>query len=155
MKKIFISLQHIDKKRVINIIMAENMYTFSMIKPEAVQNNLTGKILSEIESNGFKIAKLREISMSYEQAQGFYESLREMPFYKDLCAYMSSGSVIAMVLEKENAVKDFRELIGATNPAEARIGTIRRKYGHSKSQNAIHGSDSDESAERECRFFDL
>lgn len=135
--------------------MTENVYTFSMIKPEAVQNNLTAKILSEIESNGFKIAKLRKISMSYERAQGFYESLREMPFYEELCKYMSSGSVIAMVLEKENAVKDFRELIGATNPAEARIGTIRRKYGLSKSQNAIHGSDSDESAERECRFFEL
>ena len=133
--------------------MQENVFTFSIIKPDAIQHNHTGSILFEIEDNGFRIDKLRKISMSYKQAQGFYESLKDLPFYNDLCTYMSSGDIVIMILEKKNAVKDFRDLIGATDPAEARIGTIRRRFGISKGQNAIHGSDSDESAERECNFF--
>ena len=130
-------------------------YTFSMIKPDAVKSNLTGKILEEIETNGFKILKLRKIKMTKEQAEEFYISLKDMPFYSELCEYMSSGEVVAMVIQKENAVIDFRNLIGATDPAQANIGTIRKKYGISKGSNAIHGSDSDQNAIRESNFFDL
>lgn len=130
-------------------------YTFSMIKPDAVKSNLTGKILEEIETNGFRILKLRKIKMTTEQAKEFYISLKDMPFYNELCEYMSSGEVVAMVIQKENAVIDFRNLIGATDPAQANIGTIRKKYGISKGSNAIHGSDSDQNAIRESNFFDL
>ena len=130
-------------------------YTFSMIKPDTVKSNLTGKILEEIETNGFKILKLRKIKMTKEQAEEFYISLKDMPFYSELCEYMSSGEVVAMVIQKENAVIDFRNLIGATDPAQANIGTIRKKYGISKGSNAIHGSDSDQNAIRESNFFDL
>ncbi len=130
-------------------------YTFSMIKPDAVKSNLTGKILEEIETNGFKILKLRKIKMTKEQAEEFYISLKDMPFYSELCEYMSSGEVVAMVIQKENAVIDFRNLIGATDPAQANIGTIRKKYGISKGSNAIHGSDSDQNAIRESKFFEL
>ena len=130
-------------------------YTFSMIKPDAVKSNLTGKILEEIETNGFKILKLRKIKMNIEQAKEFYVSLKDMPFYNELYNYMSSGEVVAMVIQKENAVIDFRNLIGATDPAQANIGTIRKKYGISKGSNAIHGSDSDQNAIRESIFFDL
>ena len=130
-------------------------YTFSMIKPDAVKSNLTGKILEEIETNGFKILKLRKIKMTTEQAKEFYISLKDMPFYNELCEYMSSWEVVAMVIQKENAVIDFRNLIGATDPAQANIGTIRKKYGISKGSNAIHGSDSDQNAIRESKFFEL
>ena len=130
-------------------------YTFSMIKPDAVKSNLTGKILEEIETNGFRILKLRKIKITTEQAKEFYISLKDMPFYSELCEYMSSGEVVAMVIQKENAVIDFRNLIGATDPAQANIGTIRKKYGISKGSNAIHGSDSDQNAIRESNFFDL
>lgn len=130
-------------------------YTFSMIKPDAVKSNLTGKILEEIETNGFKILKLRKIKMPKEQAEEFYISLKDMPFYSELCEYMSSGEVVAMIIQKENAVIDFRNLIGATDPAQANIGTIRKKYGISKGSNAIHGSDSDQNAIRESKFFEL
>ena len=130
-------------------------YTFSMIKPDTVKSNLTGKILEEIETNGFKILKLRKIKMTKEQAEEFYISLKDMPFYSELCEYMSSGEVVAMVIQKENAVIDFRNLIGTTDPAQANIGTIRKKYGISKGSNAIHGSDSDQNAIRESNFFDL
>ena len=130
-------------------------YTFSMIKPDAVKSNLTGKILEEIETNGFKILKLRKIKMTTEQAKEFYISLKDMPFYSELCEYMSSGEVVAMVIQKENAVIDFRNLIGTTDPAQANIGTIRKKYGISKGSNAIHGSDSDQNAIRESKFFEL
>ena len=130
-------------------------YTFSMIKPDAVKSNLTGKILEEIETNGFKILKLRKIKMTKEQAEEFYISLKDMPFYNELREYMSSGEVVAMVIQKENAVIDFRNLIGATDPAQANIGTIRKKYGISKGSNAIHGSDSDQNAIRESKFFEL
>ena len=130
-------------------------YTFSMIKPDAVKSNLTGKILEEIETNGFRILKLRKIKITTEQAKEFYISLKDMPFYSELCEYMSSGEVVAMVIQKENAVIDFRNLIGATDPVQANIGTIRKKYGISKGSNAIHGSDSDQNAIRESNFFDL
>jgi nucleoside-diphosphate kinase len=130
-------------------------YTFSIIKPDTVKNGLSGKILEEIESNGFTIASIRKIKITPKQAEEFYISLKDKPFFNDLVKYMSSGEVIIMVLKKDNAVVDFRELIGATDPAQARIGTLRKKYGYSKESNAIHGSDSDESAEREIKFFDL
>ncbi len=130
-------------------------YTFSMIKPDAVKSNLTGKILMEIEDNGFEIINMRRIHMTKNQAKEFYHSLKDLPFYDELCNYMCSGAVVAMVLKKENAVLDFRELIGATDPAQAKIGSLRKKHGLSKGSNAIHGSDSDENAEREKKFFDL
>lgn len=130
-------------------------YTFSMIKPDAVERGISGDILRDIEANGFKILKIRKIRISLDEAKEFYCSLSKFPFFDELCSYMISGDVIAMVLNKNNAVLDFRELIGATNPVEAKYGTIRKKYGIDKGKNSIHGSDSDESAERESKFFDL
>lgn len=129
--------------------------TFSMLKPDAVIGGLCGKILSEIEQNGFIILKLRKFRMTRSQAGDFYKSLCDLPFYEELCDYMSSSDIVAMVLEKDNAILDFRDLIGATDPAQARIGTLRKKYAISKSNNAIHGSDSKDSAEREINFFEL
>ena len=129
--------------------------TFSMIKPDAFKQGLSGRILSDIEQSGFKIVKMRVVRMSRDQAMDFYNSLSHLPFYNDLCDYMSSGPIIALVLEADDAVKRFRDLIGATDPAMAMCGTIRSKYGISKGSNAIHGSDSDLSAEREVKFFDL
>lgn len=129
--------------------------TFSMLKPDVVSCGLCGKILSEIEQNGFKILKLRKLRMSKSQAGEFYKALSSFPFYDELCDYMSSSEIIAMVLEKDNAILDFRELIGTTDPVQARIGTLRKKYATSKSHNAIHGSDSKDSAEREITFFEL
>lgn len=130
-------------------------YTFSMIKPDTVRAKLTGKILMEIEDNGFEIVKMRKLHMTKKQASDFYCALKDLPFYDELCCYMSSGDVVCMVLKKENAVLDFRELIGATDPLQANIGSLRKKYGISKGSNAVHGSDSDENAERERIFFDL
>ena len=132
-----------------------SQYTFSIIKPDTVKNGLSGKILEEIEGNGFTIVSIRKIRITTEQAENFYISLKDRPFFKDLVKYMSSGDVIIMVLKKDNAVIDFRELIGATDPSQARIGTLRKKYGYSKESNAVNGSDSDESAEKEIKFFDL
>ena len=130
-------------------------YTFSMIKPDAVKRGLISRILLDIESCGFEIQKLRKFKMSLDQAKNFYKSLSHLPFYGELCEYITSDYVVGMVLGKENAVLDFRELIGATNPAEAKIGSIRRKYGINKGSNSIHGSDSDENAKIEANFFDL
>ena len=130
-------------------------YTFSMIKPDAIERKLAGRILDDIESNGFIIKKMRKIHITLNQAQEFYSSLSQFGFYNELCEYMTSGPIIAFTIEKENAVLDFRELIGATNPIEAKYGTIRKKYGISKGSNSIHGSDSDESAIRESSFFEL
>lgn len=130
-------------------------YTFSMIKPDAIKRNLISNILFDIESNGFKIQKLRKFKMTITQAKEFYKSLSHLPFYGELCEYITSDYVVGMVLNKENAVLDFRELIGATNPLEAKIGSIRRKYGIDKGSNSIHGSDSDENAKIESEFFDL
>ena len=126
--------------------------TFTMIKPEAVQANNVGSILKMIEENGFRIAAMKKVQLSAERAGQFYEVHKERPFYGELVEYMSSGPIVAAILEKENAVADFRALIGATDPNEAADGTIRKLYAESKSKNAVHGSDSDENAQIEADF---
>jgi nucleoside-diphosphate kinase len=126
--------------------------TFTMIKPEAVANGTTGKITDMIIEGGFKIKAMKLKQLSKEEAGEFYAVHKERPFYGELVDYMSSGPIVAMILEKDNAVADFRALIGATDPAEAAEGTIRKKYATSKAENAVHGSDSDENAEIESHF---
>lgn len=132
--------------------MASNR-TFTMIKPDAFSAGNSGAILKMIEEAGFKIVAMKTTRLSQELAGKFYEVHKERPFYKDLCAYMSSGPIIAVILEKTNAVEDFRTLIGATNPADAAEGTIRKMYATSIEANAVHGSDSDENAIIEGNFF--
>ena len=127
--------------------------TFTMIKPDAVQENHIGGILGMIEAGGFRIVELQKINLTAERAGQFYAVHAERPFYNDLVKYMSSGAIVAAVLEKDNAVADFRTLIGATNPANAEDGTIRKKYAKSIEANAVHGSDSDENAQIEADFF--
>ena len=126
--------------------------TFTMIKPEAVANGNAGKIIDMIIQGGFVIKGMKLTQLSKEQAQEFYAVHKERPFYGELVDYMSEGPIVAMALEKDNAVADFRTLIGATDPAEAAEGTIRSKYAESKGKNAAHGSDSDENAEIEGSF---
>ena len=132
--------------------MAGNI-TFTMIKPEAVAESNAGAITSIIEKAGFKITAMKLTSLSYERAGDFYAVHRERHFYEDLRKYISSGPIVALILQKENAVEDFRKLIGATNPAQAEEGTIRKLYAKSIEANAIHGSDSDENALLEGSFF--
>ena len=127
--------------------------TFTMIKPDAAQENHIGGILGMMEAGGFRIVELQKLSLSAERAGQFYAVHAERPFYHDLVKYMSSGPIVAAVLEKDNAVADFRTLIGATNPANAEEGTIRKKYAKSIEANAVHGSDSDENAQIEGEFF--
>jgi len=127
--------------------------TFTMIKPDAVQENHIGGILGMMEAGGFRVVELQKISLTAERAGEFYAVHKERPFYQDLVQYMSSGPIVAAVLEKDNAVADFRTLIGATNPAQAAEGTIRKKYAKSIEANAVHGSDSDENAQIEADFF--
>ncbi len=127
--------------------------TFTMIKPDAVEAGYTGAIIKQIEEAGFRIVAIKKTLLTSERAGQFYDVHRERPFYNDLRAYMSSGAIIPMILEKEDAVADFRKLIGATNPAQAEEGTIRKLYAKSMEANAIHGSDSDENAEIESNFF--
>ena len=127
--------------------------TFTMIKPSAFEAGYTGNILAKIEEGGYKIAALKKVSLSKEQAGHFYEMHKGKPFYEELTTFMSSGPIVAAILEKDNAVEAFREFIGATDPAKAEEGTIRKLYGKSLGENAVHGSDSDESAEREAGFF--
>tara|TARA_X000000368_G_C22402041_1_gene437976 strand:+ start:95 stop:511 length:417 start_codon:yes stop_codon:yes gene_type:complete len=126
--------------------------TFTMIKPEAVEAGNTGAILNKIETSGFRIVAMKKVILSRERAGQFYEVHKERPFYSELVEYMSSGPIIAAILEKENAVADFRELIGATDPSEAKPGTIRHEFAESKGKNAVHGSDSDENANIEADF---
>ena len=127
--------------------------TFTMIKPDAVADRHIGGITHMIEAAGFRVVAAKLTKLSDERAGQFYEVHKERGFYGDLKSYMSSGAVMAMILEKENAVADFRKLIGATNPANAEDGTIRKKYAKSLEANAVHGSDSDENAEIESNFF--
>ena len=127
--------------------------TFSIIKPDAVKNGFAGAILAEIERAGFKIASIRKQSISKAQAQGFYYVHAQRPFFNDLCEFMSSGPLFLMVLEKENAIADLRTLMGATNPANAEEGTIRKKYAESIQANAIHGSDAEETANFEIGYW--
>lgn len=126
--------------------------TFTMIKPEAVAANNIGGILKMIEEGGFRVVAMKKILLSQERAGEFYAVHKERPFYTELVEYMSGGPIIAAILEKENAVSDFRTLIGATNPLEAEEGTIRKKYATSLAENAVHGSDSNENAEIEANF---
>ena len=127
--------------------------TFTMIKPDAVGAGNTGAITKLIEEAGFRIVAIKKTKLSAERAGQFYEIHKERAFYKDLCAYMSSGEIVPMILEKDNAVEDFRKLIGATDPQKAEVGTIRNLFAKSIEANAIHGSDSDENAEIEGSFF--
>ena len=127
--------------------------TFTMIKPDAVADGNMGAILKMIEDAGFKIISMKYTRLSADLAGKFYEVHKERPFYGELVEYMSSGSIVAAILEKDNAVADFRTLIGATNPAEAAEGTIRKLYAKSIGENAVHGSDSDENAQIEGNFF--
>ena len=126
--------------------------TFTMIKPEAVEAGKTGAILNKIESSGFRIVAMKKVLLTKERAGEFYSVHKERPFYSELVDYMSSGPIIAAILEKDNAVADFRELIGATDPSEAKPGTIRHEYAESKGKNAVHGSDSDDNAQIEADF---
>ncbi|WP_432470791.1 nucleoside-diphosphate kinase [Amphritea sp. HPY] len=127
--------------------------TFSIIKPDAVAKNVIGKIVSRFETNGLKIVEMKLKQLSQEEAQGFYAEHAERPFYGDLVEFMTSGPVVVQVLEGENAIALNRELMGATNPQEAAEGTIRRDFAESIDANAVHGSDSPASAEREIAYF--
>ncbi|GIV56757.1 MAG: nucleoside diphosphate kinase [Candidatus Kapaibacterium sp.] len=127
--------------------------TLAIIKPDAVAAGVAGEIIAHIQRAGFRIVGMKLVRMSAEQAGAFYAVHRERPFYGELVRFMSSGPVIPIVLEKENAVADFRTLIGATDPAEAAEGTIRKRFARSKGENAIHGSDSPENARTEIAFF--
>jgi len=127
--------------------------TFTMIKPDAMKNGHAGAILDKIIKGGFKIVALKQTKLTTEKAGQFYEVHKERPFYGELVDFMSSGLIIAAILEKDNAVADFRKLIGATNPAQAEEGTIRKQFATSLGENAVHGSDSDENARIEGSFF--
>ena len=127
--------------------------TFSIIKPDATRRNLTGAITRMLEEAGLRVVASRRIRMSRDQAEGFYAVHRERPFFNDLCTFMTSGPVVVQVLEGEDAVKRNRDVMGATNPAQADEGTIRKTYAESIEANSVHGSDSDENAKIEIDFF--
>ncbi len=127
--------------------------TFTMIKPDAVANGHIGNIINDITTAGFKIKAMKYIHLTGAEAEGFYAVHKERSFFGELVGFMSSGPIVAAILEKDNAVEDFRKLIGATNPANAEEGTIRRKYAKSIEANAVHGSDSDENAAIEGNYF--
>ena len=127
--------------------------TFSIIKPDATRRNLTGKVTAKLEEAGLRVVASRRIRMSKEQAEGFYGVHRERPFFNDLVAFMTSGPVVVQVLEGENAVAKNREVMGATNPADAAEGTIRKEFAESIEANSVHGSDSPASAAREIAYF--
>ena len=133
--------------------MAENNQTFAIIKPDAVAAGDTGKIIDRIIDGGFRIRALKLIHQTRKQAEGFYEVHRGKPFYEGLTKFMSSGPCVVMVLEKDGAVKAWRDLMGATDPAKADEGTIRKEFGSSVGENATHGSDSDENAGIEIAYF--
>jgi len=126
--------------------------TFTMIKPDAVENGHIGSILKQINLAGFKIVAMKYTKLSLEKAKNFYEIHKEKPFFNELVTFMSRSPIVVAILEKDNAVEDFRELIGSTNPAEAKEGTIRNLYATSMGENAVHGSDSDENALIEGSF---
>ena len=127
--------------------------TLSIIKPDAVERNLEGEIKEMFKSNGFQILKEKKIQIEKDEAEKFYRVHETKPFYNDLCEYLSSGPIVVMMLQKENAVKGNRELMGATNPKDAEEGTIRKKYGISIDKNSVHGSDSIDNAKIEIDFF--
>jgi nucleoside-diphosphate kinase len=133
--------------------MSNTEQTLSIIKPDAVERNLDNEIKQMFIKNGFNIFKEKKIQIEKSEAEKFYKVHETKPFYNDLCSYLSSGPIIAMILEKENAVADNRKLMGATNPKDAEEGTIRKKYGISIDKNSVHGSDSVENAKIEIDFF--
>jgi nucleoside-diphosphate kinase len=127
--------------------------TFSIVKPDAVRNGHTGAILAAIDQAGFKFVALKKLSISLDQARGFYHVHQAKPFFADLCAFMSSGPLVLMVLEKDNAIADLRTLMGATNPANSAEGTIRKRFAESIQENAIHGSDAEDTAAFEIAYW--
>ncbi|WP_367172110.1 nucleoside-diphosphate kinase [Desulfurella sp.] len=127
--------------------------TLSIIKPDAVKAGYSGKIIAMLEENGFEIKAMKKIRLTKKQAEGFYIVHKNRPFYDSLTTFMSSGNIIVMVLEKENAIADYRNLMGATDPAKAQPGTIRALYAKNIEENAVHGSDSKESADFEIPYF--
>ena len=127
--------------------------TLSIIKPDAVERNIDNEIKQMFKNKGFSVVKEKKIQIEKSEAEKFYKVHETKPFYNDLCSYLSSGPIVVMVLEKENAVLDNRKLMGATNPKDAEEGTIRRKYGISIDKNSVHGSDSDKNAKIEIDFF--
>jgi nucleoside-diphosphate kinase len=130
-----------------------NNRTLAILKPEVVKENKIGSMIRIINDNGFKIINLKMIKLSEDSAKGFYEIHKDKPFYKDLVEYMTSGPCIPLILEKDNAVTDYRKLIGATDPVKAAEGTIRKLYAKDKTVNAVHGSDSDDNAKLEISHF--
>jgi Nucleoside diphosphate kinase len=135
------------------MIMSDKEQTLSIIKPDAVQRNLENEIKEMFINKGFSIQKEKKIQIEKSEAEKFYKVHETKPFYNDLCEYLSSGPIVVMILEKENAVLANRELMGATNPNDAEVGTIRKKYGISIDKNSVHGSDSVENAKIEIDFF--
>ena len=133
--------------------MSNNEETLSIIKPDAVERNLSEEIKNEFKKNGFIISKEKKIKIEKNEAEKFYQVHQSKPFYNDLCSYLSSGPIVVMVLERENAILENRKLMGATDPAKAEEGTIRKKYGISIDKNSVHGSDSPENARVEIDFF--
>ena len=133
--------------------MSNTEQTLSIIKPDAVERNLDNEIKEMFKNKGFTIAKEKKIQIAKSEAEQFYKVHETKPFYNDLCAYLSSGPIVVMILEKENAVLGNREMMGATNPKDAEDGTIRKKYGISIDKNSVHGSDSVENAKIEIDFF--
>ena len=133
--------------------MSSGEKTLSIIKPDAVERNLENEIKEMFKSNGFQIVKEKKIQIEKSEAELFYKVHETKPFYNDLCTYLSSGPIVVMILQKDNAVVENRELMGATNPKEAKEGTIRKKYGISIDKNSVHGSDSVENAKIEIDFF--
>ena len=131
----------------------DGMRTLAIIKPDAFGAGKAGKIIAHLEAQGFSILAARVTRLTQAQAEEFYAVHRERPFYRSLVSFMTSGPCMALILQKANAVAGYREAIGATDPAEARPGTVRKLFAESKERNAVHGSDSDENAEREARFF--
>jgi len=127
--------------------------TLAILKPDCVDKNLIGKVITQIQNAGFKVIGLKMTRLTNESASGFYEIHKDKPFFKELIEYMTSGPCVPIALEKENAVEDFRKLIGATNPEKAETGTIRKLYAESIQRNIIHGSDSDENALKEISHF--
>ena len=133
--------------------MSNSEQTLSIIKPDAVERNLSEEIKNEIKKNGFNIFKEKKVKLEKSEAEKFYQIHQSKPFYNDLCEYLSSGPIVVMVLEKENAIVENRKLMGATDPIKAEEGTIRKKYGISIDKNSVHGSDSSENAKTEINFF--
>ena len=127
--------------------------TFAIIKPDAVERSITGKVVDRIEAAGFKVIGMKKLFLSKTEAEGFYYVHKERPFFNDLCTFMSRSPVVVLALERDNAIVAWRELMGATNPANAEAGTIRKEFGVSIEENTVHGSDSPESAAFEIPYF--